>query len=92
MSICWGFSSGTTMGTSGVNRLAELLDTTGHSCLAYCSSNARISSFFISTAQNTKSTIEVIFSISAWASYTGRSAMLAGMGLSMHHLLPSASL
>ncbi len=80
ISMCWGFSSGTTMGTSSVQRLAELLDTTGHSALAYRSSRALISSFFMSTAQKTKSTMPAIFSTSAWASITTRDLDSWGMG------------
>ena len=45
--ICSGLISGTTIGTSGVQRCAELLDTTGVSVFAYASSIALISSFDI---------------------------------------------
>ena len=83
--------SGTIIGTSGVPRFAELLEITGHSALAYASSNALISSFFISTAQKTKSTIEVIFSISFCASITTISFMLSGIGVCIAHLAPTAS-
>ena len=89
--MCSALSSGTTIGTSGVNLLALLLDTTGHSCLAYSSSRALISSFFISTAQNTKSTCEVILSISFVASITTMFFIFSGIGVSMHHFLPTAS-
>ena len=47
-----------------------MFETTGHSAFAYLSSNAFISSFFISTAQKTKSTIEAIFSTSSVAFIT----------------------
>ena len=56
ISRCSGFISGMTIGTSGVQRLALLLETTGVSLLAYSSSSASISSFFMSTAEKTKST------------------------------------
>ena len=79
------------MGTSGVQRWAELLETTGHSSLAYRSSSARISSFFMSTAQKTKSTISAIFSASASASRTTMDAALSGMGSSIAQRLPIAS-
>ena len=63
-SKCSGLISGTTIGTSGVQRCALLLDTTGVSVFAYFSSIARISSFVISTAENTKSTVAATFSTS----------------------------
>ena len=53
---CSGFTSGMIIGTSGVARCAPLFETTGVSLFAYASSSARVSSFVMSTAQNTKST------------------------------------
>ena len=83
--------SGTTMGTSSVQRWALLLDTTGHSRRAYFSSRARISSFFMSTAQKTKSTMEAIFSASAWASRTTMPLASSGMGVPMAQRADTAS-
>ena len=77
-----GLISGTTMGTSSVHRWAELLETMGHSSLAYFSSRARMSSFFMSTAQKQKSTMPASFSASASASSTTRSLASSGMGTS----------
>src|SRR5699024_6761314 len=57
-------TSGMTIGTSGVQRCALLLETTGVSVFAYASSIARISSLLISTALNTKSTVEATSSTS----------------------------
>ena len=74
--------SGTTMGTSSVHRWAELLETMGHSSLAYRSSRARISSFFISTAQKQKSTMDASCSASFSASSTTRFLASSGMGTS----------
>ena len=56
--------SGTTIGTSGVQRCALLLETTGVSVFAYASSIALISSFDISTAENIKSTVDATCSTS----------------------------
>ena len=72
--------SGMIIGTSGVKRCAELLEQTGHSSFAYFSSRARISSFFMSTAQKMKSTLEAISSASAVASYMTMSLYLSGIG------------
>ncbi len=58
-SKCSGLISGTTIGTSGVQRCALLLDTTGVSVFAYASSIFDLS-FVISTALNTKSTEELL--------------------------------
>ena len=92
ISICSGFTSGMTIGTSGVCLCAELFDTTGHSAFAYFSSRALISSFFISTAQNTKSTIEAIFSTSSSAFRTVSSPIASGRGSESFHLPATASL
>ena len=83
--------SGTTMGTSSVQRLALLLETTGHSSLAYFSSRALISSFFISTAQKTKSTCPASFSASASASRITSPLAISGMGVVMAQRLLTAS-
>ena len=92
MSLIWSaLISGTTMGTSSVQRWAELLDTTGHSSLAYVSSRARISSFFMSTAQKTKSTMPASFPASAWASRTTRDLASSGMGVVMAQRPSTAS-
>ena len=79
------------MGTSSVQRWAELLETTGHSSLAYFSSRALISSFFISTAQKTKSTIPASFSASASASRITRLLASSGIGVAMAHRPDTAS-
>ena len=79
------------MGTSSVQRWAELLDTTGHSALAYRSSRVRISSFFMSTAQKTKSTMPAIFSTSSSALRTTRFLASSGMGVVMAQRFFTAS-
>ena len=87
---CSGLISGITMGTSGVQRWALLLDTTGVSVLAYASSMARISSFVISTALNTKSTVEATFSTSA-TFMTTSFFTASGMGDVIFQRSPTAS-
>ena len=91
ISICSGLSSGRTIGTSGVCLCALLFETTGHSAFAYSSSRALISSFFISTAQKTKSTCDAISFISSVAFITTRSLTFSGIATSMHHFEPTAS-
>ena len=79
------------MGTSGVERLALLLETTGHSALAYASSRALISALGISTAQNTKSAIDA--TVSTWeASCTTICSRVAGSGVFIDQRPPRASL
>ena len=87
---CSGLISGTTIGTSGVQRCALLLETTGVSVFAYASSIARISSFVISTALNTKSTSNATFSIS----FTFITAIFfthSGIGVCIFQRPPTAS-
>src|SRR5574344_2813713 len=92
MIFAWSaFISGIIIGTSGVNLCALLLLITGHSALAYASSKALISSFFISTAQKTKSTKAATFSISA-ASITTISFKEPGISVVIAHLNETASL
>ena len=91
MTARWSaFISGMTMGTSGVQRLALLFETTGHSALAYSSSSARISSFFMSTAEKTKSTSFTISATSA-AFLTTIFFAHSGIGSSSAHFAPTAS-
>ena len=71
------------MGTSSVQRWAELLETTGHSSLAYRSSRARISSFFMSTAQKQKSTCSANLSASDSASKITSPLASSGTGTDM---------
>ena len=78
------------IGTSGVPRWALLLEITGHSALAYASSSARISSFFMSTAQKTKSA-SAATSSTCEASYTGMAFMLSGIGVSIAQRPATAS-
>ena len=80
-----------TIGTSGVQRLALLLETTGHSSFAYASSSASTASFDMSTAQNTKSTCAAIAALSASASITTRSLYFSGNGVSIAQRLRAAS-
>ncbi len=88
--ICSGLISGTTIGTSGVHLWALLLETTGVSVLAYASSMALISSLDISTALNTKSTLEATASTS-FTFITTRSFTASGMGVSIFQRPPTAS-
>ena len=82
--------SGITMGTSLVQRFAELFDITGSSAFAYASSSATISSRFIFTAQKTKSHFSARESISA-ASVITVSAICAGIGEDIFQRSPTAS-
>ena len=89
-SKCSGLISGTTIGTSGVHLWALLLETTGVSVFAYSSSIFLISSFDISTAENTKSTVAATFSTS-FTFITIRFLTPSGIGVSIFHLPPTAS-
>ena len=80
----------TTIGTSGVQRWALLLDTTGVSVFAYSSSMARISSFGMFTAENTKSTSLTTSSTSA-TFLTTMCLTNSGIGASIFQRLPMAS-
>ena len=88
--ICSALISGTTIGTSGVQRCALLFDTTGVSVFAYSSSIFLISSFVISTAENTKSTSDATFSTSL-TFMTTIFFTASGIGVSIFHLPPTAS-
>ena len=88
--ICSGLISGTIMGTSGVHLWALLLDTTGVSVFAYASSIFLISSLDISTALNTKSTLEATASTS-FTFMTVSFFTASGMGVSIFHLPATAS-
>src|SRR3989338_9348248 len=90
ISICWGFISGMIMGTSFVHLCAELFETTGISFSAYLSSKALISSLGASIAENTKSTLPFIASISA-TSVIIRSFTFAGILVLENHLPATAS-
>src|SRR3569623_3529515 len=72
--------SGTIIGTSGVQRCAELFETSGVSARAYASSSFAVSSFAMSTAQNTKSTWLAIEATSD-ALPTGSFAVAFGTGV-----------
>ena len=88
--ICSGLISGTTIGTSGVQRCALLFETTGVSVFAYASSIALISSFDISTALNTKSTVEATSSTS-FTLCTISFLTASGIGVSIFQRSPTAS-
>ena len=82
--------SGMTIGTSGVQRCALLLETTGVSVFAYASSIFRISSFVISTAEKTISTCPATASTSeTFMTFMFRT--VSGIGVSIFHLPPTAS-
>ena len=89
-SKCSGLISGTTIGTSGVQRCALLLETTGVSVFAYASSIALISSFDISTAENTKSTVDATCSTS-FTFITTSFFTASGIGVSIFQRPPTAS-
>ena len=89
-SKCCGLISGTTIGTSGVHLCALLLETTGVSVFAYSSSMALISSLDISTAENTKSTVEATFSTSD-TFITTSFFTASGIGVSIFQRPPTAS-
>ena len=89
-SKCSALISGTTIGTSGVQRCALLLDTTGVSVFAYASSIALISSLLISTALNTKSTVDATCSTSFTLSTTSFFTA-SGIGVSIFQRSPTAS-
>lgn len=89
--VCSGLTSGRIIGTSGVQRLALLLDTTGTSAFAYLSSNAFISSLGILTAQNTKSTFDTISSKSLSISYTDIFLTNSGIGVCIFQRPSTAS-
>ena len=79
-SACCGFTSGTIIGTSGVPRWAELLETSGVSARAYSSSRRAVSSLGMSTAQKTKSTSPAI-ALTSEAFRTTRPAAASGIAL-----------
>jgi len=89
-SKCSGFNSGTTIGTSGVHLWALLLDTTGVSVFAYSSSIFLISSLLISTALNTKSTLEATSS-TLLTSSTIMFLTASGIGVVIFQRPPMAS-
>ena len=70
------------MGTSGVPRCAELLETTGVSRRAQASSSSRTAALGMSTAQKQKSTPSQTAAVSA-ASITTRFRAAWGMGSCM---------
>ena len=80
-----------TIGTSSVQRLAELFDTIGHSNLAYFFSRFLICSFGISTAQKQKSTCPAIFSASFSASSTIIFLAISGRFSFIAHRFATAS-
>ena len=90
ISKCSQLISGITMGTSGVQRCALLLETTGVSDFAYRSSIARISSLDMFTAENTKSTSAAIESTSSMLRTT-MFFTFSGIGVSIFHFPPTAS-